>query len=83
MLDINNKPYLRKIGDLGDDWKRAGDPAWGDRAAGSTPYVQWRLGMASWRNLKKDLGLRAPGPPWVILPRPCHRSQTNPSKGSR
>ena len=54
MIDIQNKPYLRPFRDIGRDWDAAGSPEW--EARHSTPYVQWRLQMRTWRRLKKTLG---------------------------
>jgi hypothetical protein len=64
MIDIRSKPWLRPMRDVVADWARAGHPKWRDRR--STPYVQMRLQMASWRKLKKSLGTRR-APSLLIL----------------
>ena len=53
MLDLSNKPFLRQFRDVGGDWAAAGSPAWQQRR--TTPYMQWRQNMGSWRRLKKTL----------------------------
>jgi hypothetical protein len=54
MIDITSKPFLRRMDTIGADWAAAGSPKWRQRT--STPYIQWRLHMGAWRQLKKSLG---------------------------
>ena len=62
MLDIRNKPFLLSFAEAAQGWKAAGTPKWRDRK--TTPYLQWRLQMATWRALKKSL---AALPKWFTV----------------